>query len=42
MLVWRVSKNSMLLAVSQELRDDDQSAHDEDLKYGIEISKGHI
>ena len=40
MVIWRVSENSKLLAVIQELRDDDNElSHEEEAKYGIELSK---
>lgn len=40
MVIWRVSKNSKLLAESQELRiDDNELSHEEEGKYGIELSK---
>ncbi|OMJ80586.1 hypothetical protein SteCoe_19128 [Stentor coeruleus] len=39
--IWRVSKNSKLLAITQEIRDDDNeiSQEEEEAKYGIELSK---
>lgn len=40
-VIWRVSKNSKLLAITHEIRDDDHeiSQEEEEAKYGIELSK---
>jgi Lung seven transmembrane receptor len=40
MIIWRINKNSKLLATSQEIRsDDNELSYEEEEKYGVELAK---